>query len=215
MIKIEISSWTSSFRFPNMISGYQPTLPIPPLATIHGLLSACKGDWVDPSSLELAYYFYYETRFTDLETIYMIENLKKAKSNVIKREQLMDCKLHLYLNDEWCSSFQEPYFPLLLGRSSDLASVTKIESVEVESVNEVYHVQGQLVPFEFAHIGAQIMPTPICYTNEIERRILKTKIFGFADPHQKISDIPIQTKGFYDKSEDRYLILHRYFEYLK
>jgi len=42
--RIHVTSWTASFRYPNMISGYQPTLSAPPLSTINGLISAAKGD---------------------------------------------------------------------------------------------------------------------------------------------------------------------------
>ena len=39
--RIEITSWTASFRYPNIISGYQPTLCVPPLSTVLGLINAC------------------------------------------------------------------------------------------------------------------------------------------------------------------------------
>ncbi|WP_298938611.1 CRISPR-associated protein Cas5, partial [uncultured Dysgonomonas sp.] len=35
--RIKINSWTSSFRYPNLISGFQPTLEVPPVSTVMGL----------------------------------------------------------------------------------------------------------------------------------------------------------------------------------
>jgi len=34
VFRIDITSWTASFRYPNLISGVQPTLEVPPLSTI-------------------------------------------------------------------------------------------------------------------------------------------------------------------------------------
>ena len=47
-LRILIEGWTASFRYPAFISGFQPTLPVPPLSTIYGLLSAAKGELVTP-----------------------------------------------------------------------------------------------------------------------------------------------------------------------
>ena len=44
--RIHITSWTASFRYPNLISGYQPSLVVPPLSTVFGLFSAAVGDYV-------------------------------------------------------------------------------------------------------------------------------------------------------------------------
>ena len=43
--RIYITGWTASFRYPNMISGFQATLPVPPLSTIIGMSSAAKGSY--------------------------------------------------------------------------------------------------------------------------------------------------------------------------
>ena len=56
VFKIEITSWTSSFRYPNLISGFQPTLEVPPLSTILGLINAAAGDYVEFQNLEIGYY---------------------------------------------------------------------------------------------------------------------------------------------------------------
>ena len=46
VFKIDITSWTASFRYPNLISGYQPTLEVPPLGTVLGLLNAAAGKYL-------------------------------------------------------------------------------------------------------------------------------------------------------------------------
>ena len=65
--RILISSWTSSFRYPNIISGYQPTLHVPPISTVLGILNACAGKYIRHKHLSLGYYFEYGAEAVDLE----------------------------------------------------------------------------------------------------------------------------------------------------
>ena len=121
MIRVKIKSWTASFRYPTFQSGYQPTLPVPPLSTIQGILSAAKGKIVSFNELPfVGYVFMSDGKGTDLERIYA---LGKPETDVIKREILFNNTLYLYLPDEWEKYFRKPKFQLLLGRSSDIATV--------------------------------------------------------------------------------------------
>ena len=80
--RIEITSWTASFRYPNVISGYQPTLLVPPLSTVLGMINACAGKYLDYKDEEIGYYFEYFAKSEDLETIYQIE----AKDGIPKKD---------------------------------------------------------------------------------------------------------------------------------
>ena len=80
VFRIKISAWTASFRYPNIISGYQPTLEVPPLSTILGLMNACAGRYLNHADMEIGYYFSYRSISNDLETIY----LRGIKRNVTK-----------------------------------------------------------------------------------------------------------------------------------
>src|SRR3989304_7516463 len=120
--RIKITSWTSSFRYPNLISAFQPTLEVPPLSTILGLINAAAGIYQHYHRLIIGYYFEYKIKATDLETIYQItihdtQNypLNKVKSNVINREFLYDCSLYIYAPDEQVTGyFKNPFYQLLL-----------------------------------------------------------------------------------------------------
>lgn len=99
--RIKITSWTTSFRYPNIISGYQPTLDVPPISTVLGLINACAGHYIDYSHLDIGYYFKYQAKASDLETIYQIEYdrgtaKKQVKSNVLSRQFLFDNTLYIY-----------------------------------------------------------------------------------------------------------------------
>lgn len=177
--RIKISSWTSGFRYPNILSGYQPTLEVPPVSTVLGLINACAGKYLDFKKIELGYYFEFGAKEVDLETIYQIERTDKGtpknevKSNVIRREFLYDCCLYLYLNNkDLADYFRKPYFPLLLGRSGDLATVDKIEEVELEEVKESQYIKGQVIPFRGNFLPGVIQALPQYFTDEIPRRNL-------------------------------------------
>ncbi len=174
MIRIEIKSWTASFRYPTFQSGYQPTLPVPPLSTIQGILSAARGKIVSFSEIPfVGYVFKSEGKGVDLERIYA---LGKPETDVIKREILLDNTLYLYLPDEWEEYFRKPTFQLLLGRSSDMATVEKIEKVELEKRENV-PVGGTIVPIDSGLPGLlHALPVEFDYST-IPRRAKIVKPF--------------------------------------
>ncbi|WP_456365600.1 type I-B CRISPR-associated protein Cas5b [Thermococcus sp.] len=130
MIRVKLKAWTASFRFPTFQSGYQPTLPVPPPSTIQGLLSAAKGEPVYLTEIPyVGYIFKSNGKGVDLEKIYA---LGKVETDIMKREFHYNAELYLYLPDYWEEHFKRPCYQLLLGRSSDIATVEEIKAVELE-----------------------------------------------------------------------------------
>jgi len=162
MIRVTIRSWTASFRYPTFQSGLQPTLPVPPISTILGMLSAAKGDVVSMSDLEyLGFIFKSEGKGVDLERIYA---LGKAETDIIKREILFENSLYLYLPDEWRKYFKNPRYQLLLGRSSDIANVDKIETINLK-IEENPPIGGTVVPLNTGLPGiVHALPVEFDYT---------------------------------------------------
>jgi len=93
-LRIKIEGWTASFRYPGFISGFQPTLPVPPLSTVYGLISAAKGELVGPDDVSIGYVFESQSKAIDLEAIYELSPGLTAKSNVVKREFLFDAEMY-------------------------------------------------------------------------------------------------------------------------
>ena len=181
--RIDISAWTASFRYPNLISGVQPTLEVPPISTILGLLNAAAGKYLKHNSLELGYYFEYAAKTFDMETIYMIGTDSKgnpsnnnAKSNVIQREFLADVQLSLFLKEkELVDCLRSPHYDILLGRSGDLAMVCVNDNpVELERVKNAEKVKGQIVPFAKNLLPGTIQALPQYVSNEVPRKNLGT-----------------------------------------
>lgn len=197
--RIKINSWTSSFRYPNLISGFQPTLEVPPVSTVMGLINAASGKYLENRKIELGYYFDFKIKTIDLETIYQIKaNNKKypdntVKSNVIQREFLYNCQLFLYLVDEeLVSFFRQPAYQLLLGRSGDLAG---IENIREEELNEVQNAQiaGQVVPFNGNYLPGQIQALPKYFSNSIPRKNMGTEPYSVISYNNPVNS---QLTGF-------------------
>lgn len=183
--RIHISSWTSSFKYPNIISGYQPTLLVPPISTVLGLLNACAGKYIPHTKLTIGYYFDYQGKATDLETIYQVEldskNVPKnqVKSNVIRREFLFNNRLFIYLTDERMADiFRNPVYPVLLGRSSDLATIERIEEIELEKIDCATKIKGQVIPFNGNFLPGTIQALPAYFTDTIPRNNIGTEAYS-------------------------------------
>ncbi len=184
--RVDLSAWTASFRYPNLISGIQPTLDAPPLSTVLGLLNAAAGRYLrHEEGLQIGYYFEYAARGLDLETIYQIESGSKgqptnnANANIIRREFLFEARLSLYLPDAALAEmFQEPIFPLLLGRSGDLATVEKVQEVELQEVAHAPKIKGQVVPFTGNYLPGKLQALPKYFTDTLPRRNLGTEPFS-------------------------------------
>jgi CRISPR-associated protein Cas5t len=192
--KIEISTWTSSFRYPNYISGFQPTLDVPPLSTVLGLINASAGKYLDYANEKIGYYFEYEAKCVDVETIYQIGKIAsanlspslKATSNVIKREFLYDCKLLIYTPSEQIKKYLlNSVYPLLLGRSSDLAQVKYCGLFDLQSVSNASKIKGQIIPFHKNYLPGVIQPLPQYFTNTRIRQNIGTQPYSIVDYKSK------------------------------
>ncbi len=213
--RIYIRGWTASFRYPAFISGFQPSLPVPPLSTIYGLLSAAKGELVTPSDTRVGYVFQSHGRAIDLETIYELHDKPlSANTNVVKRELLCDPQLHLYVEKpEFADYFRKPHYPLLLGRSTELAMVVKSETCELEERSGV-RVGGSLFPFDVKHgLSGTIQALPTHFTDEIPRRAVGTRPFYIIETDfsgKSINKRPLVFNGstLYDAEHDWGVYLH-------
>lgn len=182
--RIVITSWTASFRCPNIISGVQLSMESPPLSTIYGIISASVGYYVTPKECGVAYCFRHSGQFFDLETIYKVE-LKKstgtptkyATSDIVRRQVLFDNILVLYIdNDKIAQSFASPTFPILLGRSGDLATVEKIDKINLKSKRGI-NISGTVFPMKKGKAYGQIQALPTHFTDTIPRENIDTQPF--------------------------------------
>lgn len=211
--RIILSSWTASFRYPNLISGYQPSLFVPPPSTIFGLISSAVGDYVSAREAAMGYVFKFDAQTIELETIYQV-NAKSSplttKSNVIRRQVLFDNTLWLYVTDpRIAEAFASPYFQLLLGRSNDLAAVDGIDEIELAQLTELRALKGTAVPMGTVPLGAPLQALPLSFSNEIPRRNLATRPFFLLDHDYRQSE-PLPLGGYYDSELAHEIYWHDY-----
>jgi len=200
VLRVHITGWVTSFRNPLFISGFQPTLPMPPLSAIYGLLTAAKGDWVTPYDAAIGFVFQSRGKAVDLETVYEFKgkpkpNIKEieltgVKSNINRREFLVEPELYLYTPDMWLrDAFERPRYTLLLGRSSDLATVKSIAEIELESKPETTY-RDTLLPFPDPQLYGQVQALPTHFTAEIPRRPCGTRAYCLVtEPIQYSGDV--------------------------
>lgn len=194
--RIDISSWTASFRYPNFMTAFHPTLEVPPISTVLGLINAAAGQYLHHNRLRLGYYFEFEAQGEDVETVYKYgvdkgKMINRVTAEPIKREFLAGAFLRLYLQDEQLANyFRQPYYPLLLGRSGDLATVENITQVNLPELGYATNIKGQVIPLKGYFLPGQIQPLPCYFTESFPRQNIGTQ------PYSVISakDRPVEAK---------------------
>lgn len=167
-LRVLMEGTTTSFRYPHFVVGKQLSYPAPPPATIYGHIASALGFWPAPESLRFSYCFSCDGKGMDLEHLWLAvpkegrginkqwghrENVN-ISMNPYRRELLLHPKLVLYLQGEdedmerlW-SAFRSPRYPVLLGRSQDLASYRAVDFVELQPSSSGYF-QGCLLPAQY------------------------------------------------------------------
>jgi CRISPR-associated protein Cas5t len=166
VIKIELEGITTSFRYPHFLVGRQPSLPMPPPATIYGHIASALGQYPDPHSFRFAYTFTHQGSVDDYEHTWLIsvdERKRIAKDypyppNIVagmtptSRELFFAPRLTLYLQapdlEIWRKAFLEPRYPVLLGRSQDLASYRSVQLIDLEQRATGYY-EYTLLPWSY------------------------------------------------------------------
>ncbi len=162
VLKIVLEGTMTSFRYPHFMLSVQPTFPLPPPATIYGHICSAVGEWIDPKGVAFAYHFTAAGSGEDLEHIHVLSassgklpgtrlpKVLEGNVNPFTRHVLLFPRLVLYLNQpDWIDAFRSPRYPVVLGRSQDLACYTSIEVIELERQPEVY-LEHTLLPYRMA-----------------------------------------------------------------
>ncbi len=149
VVCVRIHADVTSFRHPFFVTGRQPGFDFPPPSTIHGHCASALGRWPDPETFFFGLHFTFRARASDLEHQHLAQALgprarrtiptadgemratMEASVQPVWRDLLFDCYLTLYLPLELEPAFRAPVFPVVLGRSQDLAEVLGVEHIEL------------------------------------------------------------------------------------
>jgi len=163
VLRVELEAPVCSFRYPHFLVGRQLTFDMPPPATIFGHVASALGEWPDPASFRFAYWCSVLSKGEDLENQqivtpgsgrFFVDGQTYAKTlnatvQPVRREFLLGVRLVLYLDRlDLADTFLQPRFPVVLGRSQDLACYTHIEEVTLEQSDRGYF-EETILPADF------------------------------------------------------------------
>ena len=183
VLRVVAEGLTTSFRYPHFMQQIHPTYEMPPPSTIYGHIASALGEWFDPTGVEFAYRFTFTAKVTDVEHVILlgakggrsklpgtkIPNVLEGRVNPFERELLFQPKLTLYINrPDWEDAFRSPRYAVVLGRSQDLFTYTKVDVIELEQAERAYF-EHTLAPHEmslqFGRGIAMLMPQFVDYHN--------------------------------------------------
>lgn len=216
-VRIDLRAYSASFRVPGMM-GYQLTSPVPPPATVYGLLAAAAGREVTPDETWIAYRLEYEALAQDLEKIVSFfeggpkwsTKINAVNTAPVTRQFLFNPRLVLYLKPgEAAEAFRRPRYPLLLGRSQDVAYVAAQRPVMLESVEKGL-ASGVLVPFPAPGVRSQLFSFPTYFSVGVTRHALAVKPFHVLDALRGPQPVSVANLFFQETGGEEPLAVPRF-----
>jgi CRISPR-associated protein Cas5t len=174
VVRVTVEAPVTSFRYPHFLVGRQVSYDMPPPSTIYGHIASALGELPTATSFQFGYDFRFVSRCSDLEHQHIItaggqafaaeggkyRTSVQATVQPHLRDFLFRPTLVLYVTrHDWIEAFWSPAFCVVLGRSQDLASVTKVEDIELEERTGAYF-EHTLLPFSYrpyVGIGATVL----------------------------------------------------------
>jgi CRISPR-associated protein Cas5t len=226
VLKVELEGVTTSFRYPHFMVGRQPSFPMPPPATIHGHIASVLGRYPDADSYRFAYSFSHDGSVDDYEHTWMTKvDRAKIKDwgypanvtvnlNPTLRQIFYHPRLTLYLATQeleaWRQAFIEPRYPVLLGRSQDLASYRSVEIIELEERSTGYY-DHTLLPWAYrprVRVGQGLL-LPRFVNPENRREVTWARFVALENRvyHPKTDEKSIQSETMTVSSEGEKLLI--------
>lgn len=210
--RVIIHADITSFRHPFFVTGRQPTSDIPPPSTVYGHCASALGEWPNRSDFFFGIHFTYRSRGQDLEHQHITEALsprtptrvstphgaERATTSItiqpVPRDFLFDATMTLYLPVDIGHAFRQPVYPVVLGRSQDLAEVVSVDEVTLQRPGRA-RVEHTLLPFSarrYCQFGSTVLlsryitPSPERYAHFERYIILHDSVFlgEGADPNR-------------------------------
>ncbi len=171
LLHVRLEAWTATFRLPLIYSGTSLSAPVPPYSTLLGLIGNLAAREIAPDETRIGYVFRSAGTSYDLETTRRLELDKSGRlksqrvPGIATRQFHVRPTLDLYLDKlELRLAFESPANAPCLGRSQDVAWITRVEEVEAEPSAEGV-VRGTLIPFPQPGASGQILNLPDYFIN--------------------------------------------------
>lgn len=146
------------------------TLGCPPPCTLHAMLCATKGGWVDPKTLLIGWQMEFHSMCSDFQTCRLPQRkhysfaagIQKLEVSPRLREFLAFPRLTIFalrgVDPEW---FRSPVNPLCLGRSEDLVVEKEIITNVAWAPLQEATIRGQCLPFLLGY--GTLYPAPLYF----------------------------------------------------
>lgn len=217
---VRLAGITAHYRDPRYNTGAigRTALPIatlqcPPPCTIHGMLCAAKGGWVDPEELVVGWRMDFDSVCTDFQTCQLPKRkdysfrtgTQRLESSPRLREFLAFPRLTLFvLSGAEHTWFRRPVNPLLLGRSEDLVTAKEIVAdVEWKACGEAELVRQCLPiplgsgPLYSAPLYFEPGRAPVAMSPKIDARIKRLVRTNNVGEHPRLAGIHETGEAFF------------------
>jgi CRISPR-associated Cas5-like protein len=211
---IRLAGITAHFRDPRIntakIGLPSRTLHCPPPCTIHGLLMAAKGGWIEPQTLRIGWRLDYASVGIDFQTSQLPQRgsynwrtgAQTTKTSPVEREYLAFPVLSILALDgvesEW---FRRPANALSLGRSEDLVTERVYREVEAQPVQSG-NIARQCLPLTVG--SGTVYPTPMYFEGNRRPVGMAPRVdarhqqeLHFIDGDSKLMMLPKSGENFY------------------
>lgn len=206
LLHVRLEALTATFKIPFINSGVVIACPVPPYSALAGLISCCKGKWIDREETMIGFSYTYQGIGRDLETTkrFGLDDKGRLKRNsqdgIVTREFHVNPVLDLYLtNLELKKYFIQPVGVPVLGRSQDIAWISLVEEIEVFSAIEG-RIKPTLIPFPCNSIGGRLIRLCDYFSND--------SIGYLREPEKMIlyQIVPYAEEGVYIKKDNLYCL---------
>lgn len=218
VLRIELEAPVCSFRYPHFLVGQQLSFEMPPPSTIFGHVCSAVGEWLERDAFRFAYKFTCRAKGRDLEKQQILSatggkfvhegltlNATTEISSVpVDREFLFDANLVLYIDrPDLEDAFSCPRFPVVLGRSQDLACYTDVTTVELEKRQTAYF-ESTILPFSYRNRTARgitmlmpkyVAPPPFRQPSFDKYIVLQHQRLTVGDAESDLSDKIMNIEG--------------------
>lgn len=206
MFRIILKSKTAFFRNDVTSTSYQESFNCPPISTIYGIVASAYGGY----RYDFKFGFTFDFLVKSLVSELVIQKTNSFKDKLykkylfddkfdrkdilvgctvtlpIKREILYNCTLTLYVDKEdIAEAFKKPYYPILLGRSEDLALVKEVKEINllrIQNCKSNIMFGKTIIPFELTGLmPGRISKMNIKISDSIPRKVKKVGIFSIID----------------------------------
>lgn len=216
LLHVAFKAFTATYKMPFVNTGVAISAPVPSFSNIVGIISCCAGRQISIDETLIGFTYKYHGLGRDLETTHRLGidskgNLKKvAVAGIATREFHVNPELDIYLsNTELKNYFYKPCGVPVLGRSQDIAWITKVEEIEAENIGKG-RIKATLIPFPCEDLGGRVIRYCDYFENEANGYLrTPTDMMLYQVVPFTENGVMIKRESLYAISDNEVIYMHR------